>query len=409
MKMKSIYLILLGLALAGSSVQGADLVTPGAGFIFDMEALVALNDSYGYDTLIKEATDANGDGYIDYFIKDLIRVSASDLLSIYPGERLVFRPVPASPSETLTPSLDVRGRLMAEGEMEGDIVFTSLAAYLAPDATSITPTLPFANEYSPANLSVESEGFDTSLLTDDMMVYQGVLGITVATGAAPGQWDSIGFVNPTGKSVLRYVTIEYADIGVNCQSVASGRLDIERCTIHDNYTGVFLSNSTPRIVENYHISQNHLLYDTGGRAIRQTGTGIYISGLSQPLIRENVFEGNEGNSITISGTLVGTLPKLGNILNTENGTNLGLNTFRIAYELNSKGKLVPIGQNHIFNETPNTIYAQHNAWGETDPSLIDSEWLYDDDESPNSGKVIFSPYAYRVRTGLESGSWADYR
>lgn len=383
MKIKCILLILLGLALAGSHVQGADLVTPGAGFIFDMESLVALNDSYGYDTLIKEATDTLGDGYIDYFVKDLIQISATDLLTIKPGERLVFRPVPVGVSG-LTPSVNVRGRLMALGEAEGDIVFTSLAAYLAADATGITPTLPFSNDYSPASLAAES------------------------TGAAPGQWDSIGFVNPTGKSVLRYVTIEYADIGVNCQNVASGRLDIERCTIHDNYTGLFLSNSTPRIVENYHISQHHLLYDNAGRAIRQTGTGIYISGLSQPLIRENVFEGNEGNSITISGTLVGTLPKLGNILNTENGTNLGLNIFRIAYKTNSKGKLVPIGQNHIFNETPNTIYAQNNAWGFNDSSRLDAEWLYDDDESPNSGKIIFTPYQETV-TGLESGSWGDYR
>jgi len=135
-----------------------------------------------------------------------------------------------------------------------------------------------------------------------------------------------------------------------------------------------------------------------------------MEGVSQPLIRLNTFDGNEGNSIAIAGRLVGTLPKLGNLLNSEGGTNVGLNTFNISYRFDPiAGKDVAIGQNHVFNETPNTIYAQQNAWGSKDASVIDAEWLYDDDESPDSGKIIFTPYAFTIRTELESGVWEQYR
>jgi hypothetical protein len=62
-----------------------------------------------------------------------------------------------------------------------------------------------------------------------MMVYQGVLGITVATGRRRVSGTALDS-SIQRKSVLRYVTIEYADIGLNCQSVVSGPIDIERCT-----------------------------------------------------------------------------------------------------------------------------------------------------------------------------------
>jgi hypothetical protein len=75
-------------------------------------------------------------------------ISASGLLTIYLANGWVFRPFPASPSETLTPSLDVRRTVDGCGDSEGSIVFTSLAAYLAPDATRLPQTLPFSNEYS---------------------------------------------------------------------------------------------------------------------------------------------------------------------------------------------------------------------------------------------------------------------
>ncbi|HEQ60221.1 MAG TPA: right-handed parallel beta-helix repeat-containing protein, partial [Firmicutes bacterium] len=73
-------------------------------------------------------------------------------------------------------------------------------------------------------------------------------------------------------------------------------------------------NSSPLIQDNRDISYQQIKIDALGRIVRSSGTGIYLQGGSNPLIRRNTFIGNQGNIILIAGkgaTPVTPLPKLG--------------------------------------------------------------------------------------------------
>lgn len=392
MRNHTICLILLALGLCTGSVWAANLITPGTGFVLTMDDLADLSASAGIDTVIKGSTPTP-DLYADFFVRGRIIISPNDRLTIQPGERLIFR--------DQSSELFVQGQILALGQAVHDIVFTSIHDYNEDYGTGF---LPFSFQIRYPLEDEEEEAAFQSILTSDMEIGTQILTITAA---AAGSWSSASFSQLTGNSIFRYVTIRHASRGIDCSNIPEGRLTIEHCTIEYNHTGIYLASSSPLITDNRSISHHQLSF-VGGSVVASSGTGIYMIGNSTPLIRRNTFAGNRNNAISIARGGAGMpLPRLGNLFNTENNMNIGMNNFVITYA-DPPFNTIRIGQRHIFHDTPNTIYAHQNYWGVTDPEEIDSIYIYDDDQNPASGPVLFQPFFTRT-TDVEQDTWSDYR
>jgi len=273
----------------------------------------------------------------------------------------------------------------------------------------------FGAAASAAPQASAEEALMVAALTSDMTTHKGLFAITSVsgvTGPAPGAWDSLTFRFLSGqpRSVVRYVTIRAADIGINCFSVPEDALTIEQCTIEWNHTGIFLNNASPLITDNRNISYNMLQFGAPTSKLRTTGCAIFMTGNSTPVVKRNNFIGNQGNTILLSGKGVAPftpLPKLGNVLDPEDP---GENNFLIHYNdppFNTEAGRV--GQRHVYNETANTIYARQNFWGVSDPSFINSTLIYDDTQDSESGPVLFQPFFLTPRTGVAEDTWGGYR
>jgi len=267
--------------------------------------------------------------------------------------------------------------------------------------------------------AVDAEAEEAELLevamTSDLTTHKGIFAITSisgVTGPAAGDWYALTFRFLEGQptSLVRYVTIRGADIGINCLNVPEDTLTIEQCTIEWNHTGIYLVNSSPLIQDNRDISYHRIEIDALGRIVRSSGSGIYLQGGSNPLVRRNTFIGNQGNVILIAGkgvTPVTPLPKLGGPFT---HGDVGANNFLIHYNdppFNTEAGRV--GQRHVYNETANTIYALYNYWGTSDPSYINTVLIYDDTQDSQSGPVIFQPFSVRPRSEVGEETWSDYR
>ena len=102
----------------------------------------------------------------------------------------------------------------------------------------------------------------------------------------------------------------------------------------------------------------------------QEGVRIYIS---SPIFRESTFEENTGYGVYISGDS-----------NPDFGTNTreqGLNTF-----INNDS-----GNYQFYNDSSNDINAYYNIWEYSIADSIDAH-IYDDDEDPAKGEVLFDPW-----------------
>jgi len=91
---------------------------------------------------------------------------------------------------------------------------------------------------------------------------------------------------------------------------------------------------------------------------------------SSPTIRHCVINENLGNGIHI----VSGHPDLGTV--NDPGGNDFIDNF--GWE--------------VYNNTPDTIYAQQNYWEEEDSAEIDNNHIFDDDENSSKGMVIFTPF-----------------
>ncbi|HEQ60222.1 MAG TPA: hypothetical protein ENN74_01280 [Firmicutes bacterium] len=96
--------------------------------------------------------------------------------------------------------------------------------------------------------AVDAEAEEAELLevamTSDLTTHKGIFAITSVsgvTGPAAGDWYALTFRFLEGQqtSLVRYVTIRGAEIGINCLNVPEDTLTIEQSTIEWNHTGIY--------------------------------------------------------------------------------------------------------------------------------------------------------------------------
>jgi len=147
--------------------------------------------------------------------------------------------------------------------------------------------------------------------------------------------------------------------GIAMLAVGSANVIIENNEIKFNRYGIaLLSGNINAVINNNIIDSNNI---QGNPALG--GSGINLSGNSTlvAIIKRNYIRGNLWG-VTIQGT---AKPNLGNVFNldtSDNGLNLDTsdNGLNQIYGNWNTGKIYD-----LFNNTPDSIYAQNNYWGTT--------------------------------------------
>ena len=188
----------------------------------------------------------------------------------------------------------------------------------------------------------------------------------IDTSSTEKNWSSISFNGSDPGTILDYCDISFGG--------ASGRPTID---INDVNTNVLISNC---------------------RVTHSSNIGINITNNSAPFILNNLISEN-----SLQGIRIATLPEFTPILR----NNLIENNFE-GVSLNSKGATLDLGTaanpghnafvnnlNHeLVNFSNDTIFAINNYWVDIDSAVIDTVHIFDDDESSNSGPVMFIPFDF---------------
>jgi hypothetical protein len=156
-------------------------------------------------------------------------------------------------------------------------------------------------------------------------------------------------------------------------------LRIEQNIIENNRYGIVCQSGPIRgFIRNNVISNNNIQNNP-----LQGGSGLNFNGGStiQVLVQENFITGNLWG-ITIQGT---AKPNIGDLRNSI--TNIGLNTFAS----NGNGGITY----HIYNNTPDTIWAQNNSFGTVDSLAIEATLFHKPDQA-SLGMLMFDPWAGKI-------------
>jgi len=163
-------------------------------------------------------------------------------------------------------------------------------------------------------------------------------------------WKGIGFDNTNDdNSLLRYVTIQYADTGIFSLSSKPRSLD---CIIRKNQNGITLSSLSPII--------NHCIITDNihGIVIEPTSTIGHDTN-----IKKNMITSNEVGIIT-----------------------------HIPYSLIEQNNIIDNLEYALINKRRgDVVYARYNWWGTTDTKRI-SKQIYDKEDDPKLGSVLYEPF-----------------
>ena len=161
---------------------------------------------------------------------------------------------------------------------------------------------------------------------------------------APGDWRQLYFSSSDPGTILDYCNILYGGSNTAALNLAQSNFTISHTQVsHSEQRGIYLSQSSLTL-RGCNISDN-------------LGNGIHIMS-GQPDL--------------------GTLNDPGN------------NTF-----IDNTGW-------EVYNNTADTIFAQHNFWGNgVDSTTIDNSYIFDDDENASKGIVIFMPFQGSIPTDIE--------
>lgn len=156
-----------------------------------------------------------------------------------------------------------------------------------------------------------------------------------------------------------------ADYGIFCDR--DGNAEIAHTILrHNEFYGLAaVSNAAPHVAR---------------CVIRNSGAaGVLVSDRALPILREcDIHDNPLGVDIFDRAA-----PNLGNIVNDREEDD-GRNRFSRNRPVGASNDL------HVRNNTDNDIFAQNNFWGAGDPAAVDAR-IYDDDENPRAGKVLFMP------------------
>lgn len=162
--------------------------------------------------------------------------------------------------------------------------------------------------------------------------------------------------------------------GIGIFPIGSSFFRIENCQIKNNRYGIVCQNGTNRgiiknnLIENNNIQNNPNL---GGSGINFNGSPVVVT------VQGNTIQGNLWG-ITIQNL---AKPNIGRL--SPDTSNIGLNIFRN----NGNG-----GQTyHIYNNTPDTIFAQNNDFGVFDSLSVEATVFHKPDLS-SLGVLVYSPW-----------------
>lgn len=193
------------------------------------------------------------------YITNTVVVPEGITLTIRAGTIVGFEPI-----DTPT-QLIVHGELYAEGSPERMVVFGSLGKQQepreAPEAEATSPTT--------TGMGIEEQmrggGFGGRERQQQTIA---------ADPPKAGDWAGIQIQSESPNSRLTYCRIQHASVGITCQTDA---VQIERCLISENKTGVLSENTRPTIT---------------GNEFNRNGIGAQFQGSSSPDVEYNEFTAN---------------------------------------------------------------------------------------------------------------------
>ncbi len=192
------------------------------------------------------------------YITGTLVVPEGITLTIRAGTIVGFEPT-EKPSQLI-----VHGELYAEGSPERMVVFGSLGKQRGGQQE------PVAETTSSTAMGLEGQMFGERFGGSEVQQQK-----TIA--AAPpraGDWAGIQIESESPNSRLTYCRIQHATIGITCLTDA---VQIERCLLSENKTGVLSENTSPTITSN---------------EFNRNGTGSQFRGSASPDVEYNEFTAN---------------------------------------------------------------------------------------------------------------------
>ena len=190
------------------------------------------------------------------YITDTLIVPEGITLTIRAGTIVGFEPID-TPSQLI-----VHGELYAEGSPDRMIVFGSLGRLRerqqAPEAET-TPT--------PITTNFATMGIEGPTGTEPQNT-------VAADPPKAGDWAGIQIEDESPNSRLTYCRIQHATVGITCRTDA---VQIERCLLSENKTGVLSESTNPTITSN---------------EFNRNGTGTRFQGSASPDVEYNEFTAN---------------------------------------------------------------------------------------------------------------------
>ena len=190
------------------------------------------------------------------YITDTLVVPEGITLTIRSGTIVGFEPID-TPSQLI-----VHGELYAEGSPERMIVFGSLGRQREQEPEP-EPEIPFTSTVS---------DFDTMGMEENASTATQIT--LTADPPKAGDWAGIQIEADSPNSRLTYCRIQHATIGITCRTDA---VQIERCLLSENKTGVLSEGTSPTITSN---------------EFNRNGTGTQFRGSASPDVEYNEFTAN---------------------------------------------------------------------------------------------------------------------
>lgn len=189
-----------------------------------------------------------------------------------------------------------------------------------------------------------------------------------------GDWYGIELLNKKQISIINYAVIEYAYNGI---VIKKSNSQVSNSQIHLNYNaGLSIDVKSHAKIFNNIISEN--------------GYSGVITGLgAQPVFTQNLISLNQNGVIAFSLSQ----PNLGNL---QKG---------LSYN-KGQNQILENTEYDVYNHSRKTISAQNNTW-QTKNDLEIAARIYDADDDPAFGKVVFTPkFGQDIRRKLYNVSQA---
>ena len=226
------------------------------------------------------------------YITDTVVVPEGITLTIRGGTIVGFEPT-EKPSQLI-----VHGELYAEGSPERMVVFGSLGKQRERPQESVTET----TTSTPMGLEGQmlGEGFGSTGMQQQQRK------TLAADPPRAGDWAGIQIESGSPNSRLTYCRIQHATVGITCLTDA---VQIERCLISENKTGVLSDNTSPSITRN-EFNRNGTGSQYKGSAagdveyneFTANNHGIVCEDDARPRIQYNILRANYENAIVCYST-----------------------------------------------------------------------------------------------------------